>query len=130
MKKEFSTHWNSSKQPRKQRKFRYNAPLHIKGRFLNVHLSKELRQKYKRRSIRVRKGDTVKVLRGQFKKTTGNVERIDTKKSKLYISKVELTKREGSKVAIPIEPSNVIITELTLNDKRRVEKLKLKGAQK
>jgi|TARA_B100001971_G_C18105720_1_gene491378 large subunit ribosomal protein L24 len=128
MKKKFSTSWVSSKQPRKQRKYRHNAPLHIKSKFLNAHLSKELRERYKRRSIRVIKGDTVKVIRGQFKKTTGKVDRVNTKTTKLYIDKIEVTKREGSKVLVPIEPSNVMITELNLNDKKRLEKLK--GAQK
>ncbi|MBS1194889.1 MAG: ribosomal protein L24p/L26e, archaeal/eukaryotic, partial [Methanomicrobia archaeon] len=44
-------------QPRKQRKARYTAPLHIKGKFLSATLSKELREQYKRRSLRVVKGD-------------------------------------------------------------------------
>ena len=48
MKKKFSESWKSSKQVRKQRKYRYNAPLHIKQKFVNVHLAKELRKKYKK----------------------------------------------------------------------------------
>ena len=68
MKKKFSREWIRSKQPRKQRKYNYNAPLHIKGKFMAAHLSKDLMKKYNRRSIRVRKGDKVILLRGQFKK--------------------------------------------------------------
>ena len=55
MKKTHSTKWKASKQPRKQRKYRFNAPLHISGKFLSTHLSPELREVYKRRSIRVKK---------------------------------------------------------------------------
>ena len=64
MKAKFSTAWKSSVKPRKQRKYNYNAPLHLRGSQLHVHLSKELRQKHGVRALRVRVGDTVKVLRG------------------------------------------------------------------
>jgi len=56
MKKKFSNSWKASKQVRKQRKFRYNAPLHIKHKFLSAHLSKELMKKYGTRNIPVKKG--------------------------------------------------------------------------
>ena len=67
MKKEFSTMWNRSRQRRKQRKYLANAPLHIKRKMLGVNLSKELRKKYKKRNIVIRKGDIVKVIRGKFR---------------------------------------------------------------
>lgn len=120
MKKDFSSEWIRSKQPRKQRKYSYNAPLHIKGKFMSAHLSKDLMKKYNRRSIRVRKGDKVIVLRGQFKKKKGNVERVDLKKSKVYISGVEMIKKDGTKVFYPIHPSNLVLTELNLDDKKRI----------
>jgi large subunit ribosomal protein L24 len=53
-----------SKQPRKQRKARYNAPAHLRGKFISAPLSPALRTQYKRRTLRVVKGDTVKLLRG------------------------------------------------------------------
>ena len=126
MKKRFSNSWKSSKKPRKQRKYRANAPLHIRGRFLNVNLSKDLRKKYGKRSIRVRKGDKVRIMRGSFKKKEGGIERVDTKKSRVYISKIESEKKEGSKALIPIQPSNLMILELNLDDKKRKEKLERK----
>jgi len=126
MKKRFSNSWKSSKKPRKQRKYRANAPLHIRGRFLNVNLSKDLRKKYGKRSIRIRKGDKVKIMRGSFKKKEGGIERVDTKKSRVYISKIESEKKEGSKALIPIQPSNLMILELNLDDKKRKEKLERK----
>jgi len=119
MKKKFSTNWKRSKQARKQRKYRYNAPLHIKQKFVHAHLSKELKKKYKTRNLGLRKGDKVKVLRGQFKKHTGNVERIDLKKIRIYVSGIEITKKDGSKTTYPINPSNLVITELNLDDKIR-----------
>ena len=120
MKKKFSRSWIKSKQPRKQRKYSHNAPLHIKGKLMSAHLSKDLMKKYNRRSIRLRKGDKVIVLRGQFKKKKGNVERVDLKKSKVYISGVEMIKKDGTKVFYPVHPSNLAVTELNLDDKKRM----------
>jgi large subunit ribosomal protein L24 len=126
MKKKFSSIWKKSKQPRKQRKYRINAPLHVKGKFLNATLSKDLRKKYEKRNFRVKKGDKVKVLRGNFKKKEGTVEKVDTKKGVLFVSKMEFEKKDGSKTPRPINPSNVMITELNLDDKKRKEKLERK----
>ena len=126
MKQKFSKTWNKSKQPRKQRKYRYNAPLNVKSKFLGCHLSKELREKYKKRNIVVRKGDSVKVLRGQFKGKTGKIDIVDIKKSKVYITGIDITKKDGTKALYPIHPSNIIITDLHLEDKKRVKSLKRK----
>ena len=126
MKKRFSIVWKKSKQQRKQRKYRINAPLHIKGKFLNSTLSKELRKKYGKRSFRVRKGDKVKILRGNFRKKEGTVEKVDIKKSILFVSKIEFEKKDGSKSQRPIQPSNVMIMDLNLDDKKRKAKLERK----
>ena len=117
--KECSRHWISSKQPRKQRKYRYNAPLHILRKLMSAHLSRELKKKYNIRSMPLRKGDKVKIARGQFKKKTGKVEKVWTKRRKIQIENIHLIKKDGSKIPYLIEPSNVIITELVLEDKKR-----------
>lgn len=130
MKKEFSRAWKSSVQPRKQRKYQANAPLHIKRKMIHSHLSKELRQKHGKRVVRVKKGDKVKVMVGSFKGKIGAVERVDTKNCKIFISKVEYTKKDGSKTMYPIHVSNVMITELNMEDKRRKEKLTKKEEQR
>jgi large subunit ribosomal protein L24 len=122
--KHFSNAWISSTKPAKQRKYRFNAPLHIKGEFLNAHLSKDLRVKYGRRSLRVRTGDKVRIMRGQFRRQEGKVEEVDVIKSRLFISKIEHTKRDGTKARYPIQPSNVMIVELNTDDKKRMAKLK------
>lgn len=123
MKQAFSKSWKSSKKPSKQRKYRYNAPLHIKQKFMSVHLSKELREKYARRNFPIRKGDKVKVLRGQFKGRENKVEQVMLSKLKVYITGIDRSKKEGSKVKYPFEPSNLMITELNLEDKKRKEAL-------
>jgi len=118
--KTFSRAWISSKKPNKQRKYRFNAPLHIRGDFLNAHLSKELRQKYNIRALRVRVGDKVRIMRGQFKKQEGKIEEVNLKKLKVYISKVEHIKRDGTKARYPIQPSNLLLVELNTDDKLRL----------
>ncbi len=119
MKIEWSKNWNASKRPNKQRKFRFNAPLHVQHSFLGAHLSPELRKKYTLRSLPLRKGDKVKILRGQYKKKTGKVTRILMKAQKVYIEGIETLKKDGSKAFVPLHPSNVMITEMELTDKYR-----------
>jgi len=121
MKKEFSLSWRSSSQRRKQRKFRANAPLHIRTSFVSAHLEKSLRQKYKKRSLPLRVGDKVTILVGDFSKKSGKINRVDRDNYKVYVEGIEIQKKDGSKTFPPIEPSNVIITELNLEDKRRIK---------
>lgn len=122
MKKEFSPKWKSSSQPRKQKKYRYNAPLHIKGKFLNAHLSKELRKKHGKRSIRLRRGDKVKVMIGQFRGKVGKISRVDLKKTRVFVENVEMIKKDGSKVSFPLHPSNLLVMEFDTKDRIRMEK--------
>ena len=126
VKKKFSRSWKSSTQPRKQRKYRFNVPLHIKGKLMSSHLSKELKEKYKKRSIKERKNDKVKIARGQFKGKTGKIERVDLSKNKTYITGIEIIKKDGTKTLYPINPSNLIIIELNLDDKKRKKSLERK----
>ena len=103
MKKEFSTAWKASKRPAKQRKYAFNAPIHIKRKLLSVNLSKELRKKYSRRNIPVVKGDTVKVMNGKFKKKTGKIIEVFTKLSKVTIEGIQVKKQDGSKANIKLD---------------------------
>jgi large subunit ribosomal protein L24 len=124
--KKWSNNWKSSKKARKQSKYRINAPLHIKRNFASSHLSKELIKKHNKRNIITVKGDKVKVVRGQFKGHVGKVEEVDTDKIKIYVSGIEVQRKDGTKTRYPIHPSNVIITELNLDDKKRNQILERK----
>lgn len=126
MKAKFSSSWIRSKQPRKQRKYRHNAPLHVKQKFVGVHLSKDLRKKYKKRSMGLRKGDTVKILRGQFRGKSGKVEDVSLKRTCAYINGIEIIKRDGTKSKFAIHPSNLMITEMNMDDKSRIAILERK----
>jgi large subunit ribosomal protein L24 len=124
--KTFSSSWIKSKKPKKQRKYRLNAPKSIKRKMISSHLSKELKQKYQKRSFPLRTGDVVKVVRGRFDKKEGKIERIDSKKAKIYVSGCEAVRVNGQKSKVAIDPSNVIIIDLKLDDKKRKEALERK----
>ncbi|MFH2019813.1 MAG: 50S ribosomal protein L24 [archaeon] len=121
----FQTKWKSSKNPGKQIKYKSLAPAHIKGKFMHTHLSDELAKKYGKRSARVRKGDKILIIKGQFKGRTGKVEKVEVKRMKLLIEGIDIQKGDGTKVKLPITVSNVMIQEL-VDDKKRQEILKRK----
>jgi large subunit ribosomal protein L24 len=113
----------TSSRPRKQRKAQANAPLHERGRTLGAPLAPALRELYKKRSLRVVKGDTVKVLRGDHRGEEGVVDEVDVKHGALLVHGVSITKADNTEVPRPVHPSNVQITKLNLKDKRRSEKI-------
>ena len=125
MKQKFNTTWKASKQPRKQRKYRYNAPLHVLRKFMAANLDKPLREKYGTRNIEVRKGDEVKIMRGKFKKKTGKVGGVDLSKTRISIDGINRTKKDGTKVNVWFNPSNIKIMTLNLDDVRRMKKTKV-----
>ena len=129
MKKHFSSHWTSSKQPRKQRKYLAHAPLHIRHKMVSAHLSKELRKKYGKRNIPIHKGDTVKIMNGEYKKKTGKISDVNLKKLKVLIDGIFKSKKDGTKVKIYFQPSNLLIQDLNLDDKKRIESLNRKKTE-
>jgi large subunit ribosomal protein L24 len=123
MKKAWSKMWNSSTQKRKQRKYLFNAPLHIKHKLLTSPLSAELKKEYNTRNAPVRVGDTVSVEVGQFKKKSGKVTKISLARTKVYVEGVAVKRSDGTDAQYPLHPSNLKITKFDTTDKRRVEKL-------
>lgn len=124
MRQKFSTSWKASKQPRKQRKYLINAPLHLKGKAMSSTLSKELRKKHGKRSIRARKGDEVKVMRGKFKGKQGKVDIVNLSKMKVSIEGIQNSKKDGTKVNMWFHPSNLMIVSLNLDDQKRLKRKK------
>jgi len=125
MKKKFSTAWKASKQPRKQRKYAANAPIHLRKKTLSVNLNKELRKKYSTRNVIVKKGDLVKVMRGKFKGKQGKVLSVKIMTGKILIENVQKKKMDGSNSSVPMKASNLQIQELNMDNKRRIGKSSL-----
>ncbi|HLC24027.1 MAG TPA: 50S ribosomal protein L24 [Nitrosopumilaceae archaeon] len=107
----------------------FQAAHHTRSKQLGATLSKELRKKYGRRSARVIEGDTVRVMRGEFKGIDGKVTHVSTEKNSIAVEGIKREKLKGGNVDIYIHTSNVMITGVNLDDKwrqNRMEKQKTK----
>jgi len=115
----------SSTKARKQRKARANAPLHLKKRMVAAHLDSALMKEFNVRSLPVRKGDTVKIIRGHkdFRTGEAKVASVDLKTCKIIVENITVPKADGTQKPKPIDPSDVLITKLDLSDPWRKEKL-------
>lgn len=110
-------------QAKKVRKNFFHAPNHVKSRNVGSTLSKDLAAKYGVSSLRIRKNDNVKVMRGEYKGIEGKVMKIFTDNGRITIEGVTREKISGGNIPIKIHASNVLITSLNLDDKWRKSKL-------
>ena len=109
--------------PGKQRKKVEELPKHARHKQMSVHLSKELTEKYNKRNFPIRKGDKVKVVRGKQKGKEAKVMKVLLKKYKVLLEGVTFKKKDGTEEMLPVSPSNLVLTELDLTDKRRADAL-------
>jgi large subunit ribosomal protein L24 len=90
-------------------------------------LSADLREKYKRKALRPRKGDSVRIVRGEFLGVEGKITKVFPKDGRLSVEGVSREKIKGGTAPVPIESSKVIITSLNLDDKIRKAKLEVQS---
>jgi large subunit ribosomal protein L24 len=107
------------KNPRKQRKMLYNAPAHIRHKFLGAHLSNELIASRGIKTLPVRKGDTIRIVRGDNAGFEGKVSRVDLKRYRIFVEGLTREKVDGTNIFVSVHPSKVIIRSLNLDDKWR-----------
>jgi len=105
----------------------YRAVNNVRNKQIGAALSKQLRQKYQRRSIRIVKGDTVKILRGEYKGIDGKVTKISLEKNSIAVEGVQREKLKGGKIDLYIHSSNTVITSLNTEDNWRTKKLEHKA---
>ena len=104
---------SSSIQPRKQRKARYQAPLHLRTKLLGAPLSPQLRKKHGgKRTVRVVTGDTVQVMRGDFAGDEGVVDMVDVKNAKIIVHGVAITKADGTEKPRKVDVNVMVPTQL------------------
>lgn len=101
-----------------------SAPKHIRDKSICSTLTHDLREQYNRRSIRVIKGDTVRVMRGEYTGIEGKVEKVNTRRGTLSIEGVQREKVRGGNVKVQIHSSNVRVSGLNLDDKYRQNKIR------
>ena len=104
----------------------YRAVNNVRNKQVGATLSKQLRQKYHRRSIRIVNGDTVKILRGEYKGIDGKVTKISLDKNSIAVEGVQREKLKGGKIDLYIHSSNTVITSLNTEDNWRIKKLEHK----
>ncbi len=121
-----------SAKAKKQRLHRATAPLHERQHFVHSHIDKSLKQKLgiKARAVRISKGDTVKLMAGAKRGTTGKVTSVLLSTGMITIDSLVRKNAKGKERTIPINAANVYITDLNLEDKVRAKKLGLQAQKR
>ncbi len=108
----------------------FQATLQTRSKQMGSSLSKDLQKKYGKKSARVVEGDSITILRGEFKGVDGKVSKISTAKTSVAIEGVKKEKTKGDKFDVYIHTSNLVITSLNTSDKWRIAKLEGKDPRK
>ena len=134
----------SSKKSGKQRMAQSKAPIHVRRKRMRARLITDDPNMKDIRSVTVRVGDEVEVTRGDFShpnsvkpdsrgKRLGQargragvkakVARIDTGNGFIFVDGLTQSTADGKEEAIPISPSNVIVTKLYEGDPLRIQRI-------
>jgi len=117
--------------PTKMRnKMIYNATYQTKSKQLGSTLSKDLHKKYGKKSVRIMQGDSVTIVRGEFKGVDGKISKVSIQKNGVSIEGIKKEKTKGEKFDIYIHTSNLIVTSLNTGNKWRMAKLEGKDPKK
>jgi len=108
----------------------FQATLQTRSKQMGSSLSKDLQKKYGKKSARAIEGDSVKIVRGEFKGVDGKISKISTQKTSVAIEGVKKEKTKGDKFDVYIHTSNLVITSLNTSDKWRMAKLEGKDPRK
>ncbi|AHC50992.1 50S ribosomal protein L24 [Sulfolobus acidocaldarius SUSAZ] len=115
-----------SSKPSKQRKLVYNLPNHLRYKLLTAKLSEDLEKQYGIKRISIRKGDSVKLMRGSQVGYEGKVVEVDRKRGRVAIEGLTKKKADGTPVYVWVHASKVIITKLDTGDKERMDAIERK----
>ena len=120
------TNQKITSRPSKQRKTIWNASGSRRNRLLSAPLSSGLQTRHGTKSLPVRKGDTVKIVRGDFTGVEGKVSEVDRNRNRLYVEGVTRDKVSGTSTKMSVHPSKVQITNLSLDDRWRSKSIEEK----
>jgi large subunit ribosomal protein L24 len=82
-------------------------------------LSPELVKSKGAKTLPVRKGDTVRVVRGDHLGFEGKVSRVDLKRYRIFLEGLTREKVDGTNIFVSVHPSKVMIKNLKLDDNWR-----------
>ena len=102
--------------------------MHTRSKTIAGHLNEKLRKELGTRSISLRKGDVVEIVRGSFKGKEGKITKVNRRKGKIFIEKIIRKKSDGTEYEIAMDPSNVTVVGIEKGDKKRFKSNKKRGA--
>jgi large subunit ribosomal protein L24 len=108
----------------------YRATYQTRSKQLGSTLSKDLHKKYGKKSVRIVEGDSITILRGEYKGVDGKIAKISTSKSSVAVEGIKKEKTKGDKFDVYIHTSNLVVTSLNTSDKWRMAKLEGKDPKK
>jgi large subunit ribosomal protein L24 len=108
----------------------YRATFQTRSKQLGSPLSKELHKKYGKRSVRVNEGDSIKIVRGEFKGVDGKIAKVSPQKNSVTIEGIKKEKTKGDKFDVYIHTSNLLVTSLNSENRWRIAKLEGKDPKK
>lgn len=118
----WSKEWNSSKKPSKQRKYRRNAPKHVKDKLLSARLSTEIRDELETKTLPLKRGDRVQVMTGEYEGSEGIIRNLNREEQKVYIDGLSTNRQDGTEAHVPFAPSNLQVVALSIEDEKRIER--------
>jgi large subunit ribosomal protein L24 len=121
---------NVTKSRGKQRKRFFNLPNHKRNKLMDAKLHNDLQEEYNIKKLTIRKGDTVLVVRGEFRDMEGKVSKINRHKAQLFIEGASIEKSSGTTFDIPIHPSNVVLTKIEVKKDKWRKKILERKAKK
>jgi large subunit ribosomal protein L24 len=116
----------ATKNPGKQRKLLFNAPAHLRHKIMSAPLSPELVKSRGAKTLPVRKGDAIRIMRGDHEGFEGKIQRLDLSEYRIYVEGLTREKVDGTAIFVSVHPSKVMIINLSLDDKWRKEILQRK----
>lgn len=107
---------------RKQRKRLRSLDSTASRKTMVVRLSPDLIRQHGVKRTALRRGDSVTVVKGdrEIRGVEGRISHVDTRSRKVTIDGITIPKADGKQAARPISFSNVMITVLSQDPKRRL----------
>lgn len=107
--------------PRKQRKYNFTAPKNESHKMMSAMLSPNLRASRGFRSLPLKVGDTVTVMRGAHAGKSGKVIKVLPQKQRVHVDKILRGKTDKTEIPVPIHPSNLMITKYITRKRRKTD---------
>lgn len=114
---------------RRQRKALYNAHTAKRRRLMSVPLSKDLRARFHRRALPLRKGDTVRILKGSYEGREERVAKVDRRSLAVTLDNVTSKTGESKQTPLPVRTGSLVLVHLNLADPWRRRRLNVTEAE-